>query len=134
MAQKHLFKVTFINNGKMYEVFTREVCQSSLLGFVEIGEYVFDSATSIVIDPSEERLKKEMADVKRSYIPIHSIIRIDEVEKKGISKISELSKDGKVITPFPPAASCRRSQMRIRRSENSRLSNQYRRFVYAVAK
>lgn len=101
MAREHLFKVSFINNGKLYEVYTREVSQSSLLGFVEIGGYVFGEATSLVIDPSEERLKKELSDVKRSYIPIHSIIRIDEVEKKGISKISELTRDGNVISPFP---------------------------------
>lgn len=104
MAREHLFKVTFINNGKLYEVYTREVSQSSLIGFVEIGDYVFGEGTSLVIDPSEERLKKELSDVKRSYIPIHSVIRIDEVEKKGISKISELSTDGNVISPFPTSS------------------------------
>lgn len=82
-------------------MFAKQVSQSSMLGFIEIGDYVFGESTSLVIDPSEERLKKEFSGVKRSYIPLHSVIRIDEVEKKGISKISELSKDGNVITPFP---------------------------------
>jgi hypothetical protein len=101
MTKSTIFKVTFINNGKLYEVYARQVCQSSLLGFVEIGDYVFDKSSGIVIDPSEERLKKEFADIKRSYIPMHSVIRIDEVKKKGTSKISDLPKDGKVISPFP---------------------------------
>ncbi len=100
MTKKHYFKVTYINNGKLYELFAEEVCQSSLLGFVEIGGYVFGDSGGIVIDPSEERLKKEFSGVKRSYIPIHSIIRIDEVEKRGVNKISDLPKDGNV-TPFP---------------------------------
>lgn len=100
MAKSTIFKVTFINNGKLYEVYAKQVCQSSLLGFVEIGDYVFDKNSGIVIDPSEERLKKEFSDIKRSYIPMHSVIRIDEVKKKGISKISDLPKDGNVISPF----------------------------------
>ena len=99
--KKTTFKVTFINNNKLYEVFATEVCQSSLLGFVEIGGYVFGEASGLVIDPSEERLKKEFSGVKRSYIPLHSVIRIDEVEKSGINKISDLPKDGNVISPFP---------------------------------
>ena len=101
MAKKQLFKITFINNSKLYEVYARQVCQSSLLGFVEIGDYVFGESGGIVIDPSEERLKKEFSGVTRSYIPMHSVIRIDEVDKKGVNKISDLPKDGNVITPFP---------------------------------
>lgn len=100
MKKKSCFKVTYINNGKLYEVFAQEVSQSSLLGFIEIGGYVFGEPGGIVIDPSEERLKKEFSGVKRSYIPIHSVIRIDEVEKRGINKISDLPKEGNVISPF----------------------------------
>jgi hypothetical protein len=37
--------------------------------------------------------------VKSTQIPIHSVIRIDEVDKQGIAKIGEASNS--VVTPFP---------------------------------
>jgi len=92
-----IYKITFLNKGKVYEVFVKQVYQSDLYGFIEIEDYVFDEKTQIVVDPSEEKLKSEFDGVKRSFIPIQAIIRIDEVEKSGVSKISS----GDNITPFP---------------------------------
>ena len=92
-----IYKITFLNKGKVYEVFVKQVYQSDLYGFIEIEDYVFDEKTQVVVDPSEERLKAEFNGVKRSFIPIQAIIRIDEVEKSGVSKISS----GDNITPFP---------------------------------
>ena len=37
----------------------------------------------MVLDPAEERIKSEFAGVKRSFLPLHSVIRIDEVKKQG---------------------------------------------------
>jgi hypothetical protein len=99
MAMRQLYKVIFYNMGQVYEVYARQIYQSDLYGFVEIEEYVFGERAQMVVDPSEERLKTEMEGVKRSYIPIHSIVRIDEVEKEGVAKISEAK--GQNITPFP---------------------------------
>ena len=103
MTKELIFKIFFINNGKLYEMYAKKVCQSSLFGFIEVEEYIFGENSSLVIDPSEYRLKKEFNGVKRSYIPINSVIRIDEVEKKGLSKISKLTENSSnnVITPFP---------------------------------
>jgi hypothetical protein len=101
MAKELIFKISYINNGKLYEMFAKKVCQSSLFGFIEIEEYVFGETSNLVIDPSEDRLKREFAGVKRSYIPVHTVIRIDEVEKKGVCKITKLAEGSNVITPFP---------------------------------
>ncbi len=92
-----LYKITFLNKGKVYEVFVKQVYQSDLYGFIEIEDYVFDERSKVVVDPSEEKLKAEFSGVKRSFIPIQAVIRIDEVEKSGTSKISS----GDNITPFP---------------------------------
>ena len=83
-----IYKITFLNKGKVYEVFAKQVYQSDLYGFVEVEDYMFDAKTQMVVDPSEEKLKAEFNGVKRSFIPIQAIIRIDEVEKSGVSKIS----------------------------------------------
>ena len=92
-----LYKIAFLNKGKVYEVFVKQVYQSDLYGFIEIEDYVFNERSQVVVDPSEEKLKTEFSGVKRSFIPIQAIIRIDEVEKTGVSKISS----GDNITPFP---------------------------------
>ena len=92
-----IFKITFLNKGKVYEVFVKQVYQSDLYGFIEIEDFVFDERTKVVVDPSEEKLKSEFSGVKRSFIPIQAIIRIDEVEKSGVSKIS----NGENVSPFP---------------------------------
>jgi hypothetical protein len=51
-----------------------------------------------VVDPSEERLKTEFESVKRAHIPMHTIVRVDEVEKQGIAKISDADAN---IAMFP---------------------------------
>ena len=42
---------------------------------------------ALVVDPSEEKIQTEFAGVKRTYLPLHSVIRIDEVRKSGVSKV-----------------------------------------------
>ena len=54
-----------------------------------------------MVDPSEEKLKNEFAGVKRSYIPLHSVIRIDEVEREGAVRVSEASASGAKISHLP---------------------------------
>jgi len=98
MSETEIFKVIFQNETKVYEVFAREVYQSDMYGFITIEQLVFNERSSVLVDPGEEKLKTEFTSVKRCYIPMHSIIRIDEVEKEGTSKIIE--SDNKV-TPFP---------------------------------
>ncbi len=92
-----IYRVTFLNKGKVYEIFVRQVYQSDLYGFIEIEDYVFNEVSQVVVDPSEEKLKNEFSGVRRSFIPMQSVIRIDEVEKSGVSKISS----GDNITPLP---------------------------------
>ena len=93
-----MFRIQFIANGVRYELYVRELCQGSLFGFIEIGDFVWDNHTSVVVDPSHEKLKNEFADVTTTYIPMHNVLRIDEVKKQGTAKISELSDK---VTAFP---------------------------------
>jgi hypothetical protein len=81
MATSHIFKIMFVNQGKVYEVYARKVSHGSLFGFIEVEELVFGERTSVVLDPAEERIKSEFAGVKRSFLPMHSVLRIDEVCK-----------------------------------------------------
>lgn len=100
MADETLFKVIFYNQGQVYEVFARAIYQSEMYGFVEVEELVFGEHTQLLVDPAEEKLKGEFAGVKRSYIPLQCIIRIDEVEKEGTAKVTDI-KSGDKVAHFP---------------------------------
>lgn len=99
MAARELYKIIFMNQGQVYEIYARSVSQGGLFGFIEVEELVFGARSSVVVDPAEEKLKSEFDTVKRSYIPLHAIIRIDEVEKQGTGKISAL--EGGNVSQFP---------------------------------
>ena len=99
MSKEPLFKVVFMSQGKVYEVYARSVGQGDLFGFIVIEELVFGERSTVVVDPGEEKIKSEFRDVRRTYLPMHSIIRIDEVDKQGTAKISKL--EGGNVAQFP---------------------------------
>ena len=84
-----IYKVIFLNQNQVFEIYAKHIYQSDMYGFIEIEEFVFGERTQMIVDPSEEKLKNEFSSVKRSYVPMHSLVRIDEVEKEGVPKISE---------------------------------------------
>lgn len=104
MSNSPVFRISFLNNQQVYEVYARSIYQSDLYGFVEIDELVFGERAELIVDPAEERLKTEFAGVTRSFIPMQSVIRIDEVEREGIAKISEAGSQGNVTTLAFPSA------------------------------
>jgi len=96
---RQIYKVIFLNQGQIYEIYASQIYQGELYGFIEVEEFLFGERAQVVVDPSEERLKNEFADVKRSFIPMHAIIRIDEVEKEGVAKVTEAGSSN--VAAFP---------------------------------
>ena len=96
-----IYKILFYNQGELYEIYARQVWQGNLYGFIEVEELVFGERSGVLVDPSEERLKSEFAGVKRTYLPMQMIVRIDEVEKEGAGKISEPGKFASNVMSFP---------------------------------
>ena len=105
---KPLYKVTFLNHGKVYELYARHIAGSSLWGFTEVGELVFDVHEGLVVDPTEERLRDEFGNTRKLHLPMQSIIRVEEVERKGQSAIRDATTGEKVVTPFPLPANPKR--------------------------
>src|SRR5690625_4545272 len=94
---KKLFKIAFINQGQIYELYSRSVVGSDLAyGFVEVSELVFENDHSVVIDPSEERLRTEFEDVEVLHLPLHSSVRIEQVKKRGKGVIRDSKSGDKV--------------------------------------
>lgn len=98
---KTLYKISFLNHGKVYELYARHVATSSLWGFTEVGELVFDIRDGVLVDPTEERLRDEFGATRVLHLPMQSVIRIEEVEKKGQARIRDAGSGEQVVTPFP---------------------------------
>ena len=98
MKEKTIYRISFLNAGEVYEIYAAGVSQGGIFGFIEVEEILFGERSKLLIDSSEERLKTEFEGVQRTFIPLHAVIRIDEVEKAGRGRISDGS--GKV-TAFP---------------------------------
>ena len=96
-----LYKVTFLNHGRIYELYARRVTGSSLWGFTEVAELVFDVNDGVVIDPTEERLRDEFGGTRVLHLPMQRIVRIEEVEKKGQSAIRDAATGESVVTVLP---------------------------------
>jgi hypothetical protein len=107
MEKKSIFRILFTSQGKGYEIYARKISQGEMYGFVEIEDIVFGERTNLVVDPSEEALRREFSGIRKMHVPFHSISRIDEVEKEGAGKIISLSGDtvataSGMLPPKPP--------------------------------
>lgn len=101
MNNKRVFKVSFLQEDSVFEIYAKSVAESDMFGFLVVEGVLFGEKTSIVVDPSEERLKAEFNGVKRTYIPMHAVLRIDEVEQQGAAKVKPTTKDTvSKVTPF----------------------------------
>ncbi|MCE5245795.1 MAG: DUF1820 family protein [Candidatus Polarisedimenticolia bacterium] len=100
-TKKTLYRIAFHNQGQVYELYARSVSPAALLGFVEIEDIVFGQKTTAIVDPGEERLQREFEGVKRFFVPMHAVVRIDEVDKQGTSRITEVAGKGGNVAPFP---------------------------------
>lgn len=101
MTKKLLFRIAFTNHEAIYEIYANSIKESDMFGFLEVEELVFGEHTALVVDPSEEKLKMEFNGVKRTFIPMHSIIRIDEVTKQGVAKVKDKAGYDNKISHFP---------------------------------
>lgn len=99
MNVKKTYKIIFYNNEEIFEIYASHVYPSDMYGFIEVEELLFGEKSQLLVDPSEERLKNEFSGVKRTYIPMNAIVRIDEVEQEGTPKVTASSSSS--VTSFP---------------------------------
>ncbi len=94
------YRVVFHQQGRIYEIYAKKVVQGELFGFVQVEGILFGEKSQVVVDPSEEGLKREFEGVRRFQVPIHAVLRIDEVDREGASRVTPGEK-GSRVTPFP---------------------------------
>ncbi|HSN87816.1 MAG TPA: DUF1820 family protein [Thermoanaerobaculia bacterium] len=99
MATQRVYRVVFYNQGNVYEIYAKQVSQGAMFGFIEVEGLLFNERSKIVIDPNEDRLRSEFEGVQRFFVPMHSVVRIDEVEREGTARIT--STEGGKVASFP---------------------------------
>ncbi len=95
-----LYRIAFLNHGKVYEIFCSGVCTSGLMGFIEASGLQFEDKDSLVVDPTEEKMRDEFDGVEILHLPMHSVLRVEQVKKKGPAIIRD-RESGEKVTPFP---------------------------------
>lgn len=82
MTNESLFRIIFTQKDVVQELYAKQLSESDMYGFIVVEEIVFGERSSVLVDPAEEKVKQEFAGVLRTYIPMHTVIRIDEIEQK----------------------------------------------------
>ena len=98
------YRVIFSYEGKTRELFAKYICEESLMGFVEVEELLF-TTTSSIIDTQEDQLREAFQGVKRTYLPLHSIHRIDELDSQQCQRLGLLKSQEKNTVAYLSAAS-----------------------------
>jgi hypothetical protein len=101
MSKDRIFKIVFLNQGNVVELYAHQVAQGNLFGFIEVEDLVFGTRSEVVVDPTEESLRSEFGQAKRLYLPLHAVLRIEEVEHEGVSRMRAVKNDEGIVRVFP---------------------------------
>jgi hypothetical protein len=97
---EQIYRVSFLKHGKVYEMYCKNVSTSDLWGFLDLSGLVFGESDAVVVDPTEEKMRDEFEDVEVLYLPLHSVLSIEQVKKRGKAVIRD-RESGEKVTPFP---------------------------------
>ena len=100
MADNSLHNLVFLHSGTVHELYSEGVSTSGLWGFTEGTDLVFDTTDGLVVDPTEEKMRQEFEHASVLHLPIQSVLRVEEVEKRGQCLIRD-RESGEKVTPFP---------------------------------
>lgn len=81
--ERPIYRILFAQQKEIKEIYAQYISEETLVGFIEADTLLdYDPSTAIV----------DYTEVRRCYIPLHNILRIDEVNPQSAEKNS-----GKVL-------------------------------------
>lgn len=99
--QEPIYRIHFVQENKSYEIYAKFISEESLMGFMEVDELLFSDEATVVVDPSEEKLKDEFKGVKSIFIPYHAVNRIDVMYKEGPARVRNVDESKSNVSHFP---------------------------------
>ncbi|MDI9347787.1 MAG: DUF1820 family protein [Methylacidiphilales bacterium] len=105
--QTKIYRIKFKTEDSVYELFAHNFYQADLFGFVVIEGITFTEFQSdIIANPSEEKLREEFKFTEKLFLPLHSILRVEQVSNNGLARIvpmdSKKLQSGPVVYSQPP--------------------------------
>ena len=84
-----LYRIRFFNiDDELYELYAKSVYQAdNMFGFLTIEDLVFGEDSQIIANPQEDKLRTEFSGTKRLFVPHHSVVMVEEVQRRGKAKI-----------------------------------------------
>jgi hypothetical protein len=96
-----IWRIVFVNQGRTLEIYADQVKSADVFGFVEVAGLRFGQRSELLVDPGSEQLEREFAGVSRTLVPMHSIVRLDEVTEEGPARVRGEAKAGDNVHLFP---------------------------------
>ena len=79
--KKPIYRILFRHESHKIELYARRVFPSDFLGLVRIEDLIFfEDKNSLLINPMDDKIKKEFADTRVLHIPLHCLLRIEELK------------------------------------------------------
>ncbi len=100
MPKEIIYRVLYHQQTVPFELYARSVSESEMFGFVELEELVFEV---MVGDSLQEKIKAEFEAVKRTYIPLANVLRIDAIERDDDALFQGKRTNVGNVTAFPNA-------------------------------
>jgi hypothetical protein len=69
-SEHPIYRIIFTHLEETQEIYAQYISEETLVGFIEADTLLELDQTTLAVNPKE---------VKRCYIPLHNIIRIDEI-------------------------------------------------------
>lgn len=82
-----LYKVKFLQQNEVVELVVRYISEESLMGFIELEEIVFQSGKETHF--TRDEYKEEFSGLDRCYLPLHTLLRIDELNNSSSSSTKD---------------------------------------------
>lgn len=99
--KKMVYKIIFEHQEKIYELYARHLTEGALMGFIELEGLLF-TGEAVPADLGEACVRQEFEGVKRTYVPTHAVLRIDEVEQTAVAHAhTQGTAPTSNIKPFP---------------------------------
>lgn len=97
-----IYRVIFTHLDQIYTLYSKGVSEETLVGFIEVdGILSIQRERDMVGDTKDiEMLYDKMDGVKRTYIPMHAIVRIDELTHQYYKNTLKNAQEPAMIRPI----------------------------------
>lgn len=80
--QRPIYRIVFTQEEEIKELYAQYISEETLVGFIEADTLLDRNNIALIVNPKE---------VRRCYIPLHNILRIDEITVEQTEKSGNVS-------------------------------------------